>query len=354
MAATINTREELPNLDVLRAIAVLLVLVDHCLATLGQQLGLAFDPYTWYLGRLGVLMFFVHTSYVLMASLQRLRLEGWALARSFLIRRVFRIYPLSLLCVVAVVLFKVPILPWETYTSPTVPAFASNLLLTMNVTDTQPVLAPLWTLPLEMQMYLVLPAIFLITVSVTSLRRTWVLYAIAVALAWFLPQLTALLSGALFVPCFMAGVLAYALRSSPQRLPGWSWCVFLLGVIAIYIAVEDATPGVHHGLLQWLICLAIGLAIPLFRQTSDGVLNRCAQWIAKYSYGIYLFHCIALWIACYQLPLPLGMQWGCFVLLLVAMSVGSYHWLEQPAIRLGAKLARGRFVPQPQPASAAP
>lgn len=351
MASPTDLRDELPNLDLLRAVAVLLVLADHVLEVLGHQLGRSFDPYPWYLGRLGVLLFFVHTSYVLMASMQRLRLEGWALARSFYIRRAFRIYPLALLCVIAVVLFEVPVLPWETFASPSPGDFVSNLFLTMNVTYTKPVLAPLWSLPLEVQMYVVLPVAFLITASVTSLRKTWLLYAIALVLAWLLPQVTSRFAGAVFAPCFMAGVLAYALRSSTRRLPGWSWIVFLLAVIAVYVAIEAATPGIHHSLLQWSICLVVGLAIPLFHQSAAQLPNRCAHWIAKYSYGIYLFHCVALWIACYRLTLlPFAMQWVCVVVLLVVMSVASFHWLEQPAIRLGAKLARGRFAPQPQAA----
>ena len=104
----LSLQNELPNLDLLRATAVLLVLVDHVLETIGHKANLSFHPYNWYLGRLGVLIFFVHTSLVLMWSMQRLRLQGGALLRSFYIRRAFRIYPLSMLSVVAVLLFGIP------------------------------------------------------------------------------------------------------------------------------------------------------------------------------------------------------------------------------------------------------
>ena len=75
------------NLDVLRAVAVLCVFVDHLADPFTNTVG----PFSaWELGRLGVLMFFVHTSTVLMASLSRLQQggrSGWALAKTFYVRR---------------------------------------------------------------------------------------------------------------------------------------------------------------------------------------------------------------------------------------------------------------------------
>ena len=46
-------------------------------------------------GIFGVLLFFVHTSLVLMYSMQRSGLTGFALMKNFHVRRFFRIYPLS-------------------------------------------------------------------------------------------------------------------------------------------------------------------------------------------------------------------------------------------------------------------
>ena len=62
------------NLDVLRSMAVLMVLFDHL--TRLYELG-RFDD----VGIFGVLVFFVHTSLVLMYSMQRSHLTGGALER---------------------------------------------------------------------------------------------------------------------------------------------------------------------------------------------------------------------------------------------------------------------------------
>jgi len=62
-------------LDSLRAIAVSLVLVDHLAETFGPASIIPMRT-AWQLGRLGVIFFFVHTSYVLMLSMQRRGLTG--------------------------------------------------------------------------------------------------------------------------------------------------------------------------------------------------------------------------------------------------------------------------------------
>src|SRR4030088_949687 len=91
------------NLDVLRAIAVLLVLFDHVGVFLNRSRG-ALESF-WFIGNTGVIIFFVHTSLVLMRSLERTRargLRGWVRAGDFYIRRAFRIYPLAITTVLAV------------------------------------------------------------------------------------------------------------------------------------------------------------------------------------------------------------------------------------------------------------
>ena len=93
------------NLDILRAIAVLLVLIGHLFLYNYQQ-----KPYTdlfSIMGRTGVLIFFVHTSYVLMYSIDRLFEKHKNLREvvtTFYIRRLFRIYPLAIFSITIVTL----------------------------------------------------------------------------------------------------------------------------------------------------------------------------------------------------------------------------------------------------------
>jgi len=142
------------NLDFLRATAVLLVLVSHVLfATYGQPCDWIAKP----MGRIGVLFFFVHTCTVLMLSLER-RPD----TVRFYVRRFFRIYPLSVFAVLVYAAFQIPNTGWLLNEYPKISGkdILANLLLVQNLTLSKDVLSVLWSLPLEIQMYVVLPLLY--------------------------------------------------------------------------------------------------------------------------------------------------------------------------------------------------
>src|SRR5207245_2321743 len=87
-------------LDLIRSVAVLSVFFAHLhdIVT-GRQTTLG-----WHFAQMGVLIFFVHTSMVLMLSLERSKLEGKGLCGAFYLRRFFRLYPLSIFCVTCAML----------------------------------------------------------------------------------------------------------------------------------------------------------------------------------------------------------------------------------------------------------
>src|SRR5260370_14053273 len=95
-----DARSESTNLYFLRSCAIFFLVLFHILlyfqhtSTLRGHLNLM--PF----GHFGVLIFFVHTSLVVLFSLERQdsRTPGAPLFTPFLIRRIFRIYPLSIPC----------------------------------------------------------------------------------------------------------------------------------------------------------------------------------------------------------------------------------------------------------------
>ena len=127
------------NLDVLRALAVLLVVGDHSAKFFGAPAAWC-DP----IGGIGVKLFFVHTCFVLMLSLERQTARSARhVSREFYLRRFFRIYPLSICAVLGVTLFAIPAAyisaPWQIAASPhDLPTVLSNLALTMNLTGATP------------------------------------------------------------------------------------------------------------------------------------------------------------------------------------------------------------------------
>ena len=282
------------NLDFLRACAVLFVVVGH--------LTRFFDVPRWGrlsllgLGGLGVAIFFVHTALVLMLSLEREAGKTRRLFVPFMIRRCFRIYPLSILVVLMVVIFRIPqatisaghFAAWNFDGSDVL----ANLFLVQDLSFRVPILGPTWSLSFELQMYLLLPGIFLF---LRRARPTWQLaavYAVMVGLCAGAVHYSSTRNLAFFVPCFLGGIVAYQLRGyAREKIPAGLWPVFVAVLGAAYLSSAMSR---YH---EWAACLLLGLAIPAFRQISSGVLNAASAAVAKYSYGIYLTHFFVIWLA---------------------------------------------------------
>jgi len=96
----------------------------------------------------------------------------------------------------------------------------------------------------------------------------------------------------------------------------------------------------------WVICFFLGAAIPQFARLSSRPLQRVSQLVARYSYGIYLTHCFALWLAFIKFkPLPRFSQWFVFAAAVLLIPIVLYHLVEQPLISIGRKLAEERLAP---------
>jgi peptidoglycan/LPS O-acetylase OafA/YrhL len=314
-----------PNLDFLRALAVLLVLTAHIAGYTIRT-----NPVSFALGQLGVMLFFVHTSLVLMQSLERQQLEGAALLQAFYLQRACRIYPLAAVLLLGIYFFMDA--QWTPF------ELAANLLLVQNLVYARYMSVVLWTLCLEVQMYLLLPFLFLL-LRRRPLRWLVALWLLSVPLALLQPLVTARLSLFEFAPCFLAGVLAWRMQGK-ECLPGWLWPPLLALACAAFVAYAEPRAN-NYG--RWLVCLAVGLAIPWLREMSAPRLNRASKSIAKYSYGIYLFHPPLMGLAFRTLDaLHPFWQWSLFLSLLVLFTGLGYHLVELPMIRLGARWSARR------------
>jgi peptidoglycan/LPS O-acetylase OafA/YrhL len=327
MTTTLPTK----NLDVLRAIAVLCVLVDHTLT----MSGVSHDRWLVELGRVGVLLFFVHTSLVLMASLER-QPDG---AAKFFVRRAFRIYPLAIVTILAFVALHLPV-----EGAVTGKRVIANLTLMQNVLGQVDLFGALWSLPLEVQMYIALPACA--AIAMRGIRPTLALFLAAVLVGLIVPRQPMLwrLQLAQFGPCFIAGVLAYSMLRLPTRraLPAWSWVPLVLAIVASAVYFRASAGTVERG---WLTCLALGVLIPLVWDLSPSRLTRVAHVIATYSYGIYLLHTPALFVSFgWGRAWSAALQWTCYAALLAILPFCAYHLIEKPGIAWGKRITHGRTL----------
>jgi peptidoglycan/LPS O-acetylase OafA/YrhL len=404
------------NLDLLRSVGVICVVAFHLLLSFKKT-----DLELFYsIGYFGVLLFFVHTSLALMFSLERqeARSPGVNIFTPFYVRRIFRILPLSVLVVIAVALFGWPVAGVHLGKFYGVhlgaAGLVSNLLLFQNLTHTASITFPLWSLPYEMQMYLIFPVLYLLVRAMRSARL--------VACFWFGSALAAYIAFKFFhspypsfvtlAPCFLAGIVTYKTwRSNPAkaRFIGWPMMAVLAVYLFFYLSWRQSTA--HHSLAWylavglplvplfiagisdrmpgkwstaklpfwgwpfmlilttyfyarrpapasgWIWCLVLGLSLPYFSEMGHRWLRKTCKIIARYSYGIYLVHVICIWFAFVELAnLPFAVRCLVCAAAIGAIPVILYHSVEAPMISLGRRIAdrmpiRAEKVPQWVPAA---
>jgi peptidoglycan/LPS O-acetylase OafA/YrhL len=331
---------ESANLDLVRTIAVLCVVFVHVREALGwTSSGRLFDLGA--LGDVGVQLFFVHTSIVLMMSLERQQLAHtrhsyWV----FVVRRAFRLLPLSMFVTLLVCAIRLPVAEFggahAVAASFGLKAVLANLFLVQNVTHATSVMTSLWTLPYEMQMYLTLPLLFLLAQRTRSIVPLLLLWAGSVAafMLWRslgIPNMNLVM----FVPCFVSGIIGYRLmRNDSGRLP----FVALLPVLAVPVAWLLLKSGYQR---WWCFCLVVGLLLPQFQELKSQAVRAVCRVVARYSYGVYLSHAICIWLAFFALATePLLVRWVAFVLSASIAPVILYHAIESPMIALGSRVVR--------------
>jgi len=273
---------------------------------------------------------------------------------------------LSILCVLLAFCFD---LRWDP------PNLWPNLTLTQNLfltdkPEVPPTFGPLWTLPLEVQMYVVLPALFLVfrNRSVKLLLAGWCL---SVIMALVQPSLGEQFAVLKFAPCFLGGVIAWRLmrNGGAARFPGWLWPL-AIAIVSITWMSAGAERFLPLHIAAFGLCL--GLSVPLFKEIPWNRIKSASRIVARYSYGIYLSHFpIQIYIfdntarhpmfkLIHQLPTikhyARPVHWAMVIVLSVVAPLLLYHLVEKPGIRLGQWLARritrlGERSALPSPAS---
>jgi peptidoglycan/LPS O-acetylase OafA/YrhL len=325
-----NPVKDLPNLDLLRSFAVLYVVLGHLLT----QYPAPVPPQISFLGITGVFIFFTHTCLVLMWSLQRK-----PHIVDFYIRRAFRIYPAAIVVILITVFFQLPALNADVktgfqYIHPGALEILANLLLVHNI-HFRPIVGVTWSLPLEVQMYILLPFLFFFVIRnmvLWPLLLLWCLTAVTVHAALGHTPSTNLVLCILY---FLPGIMAYVgFNRWRARIPSGLFPFFQIG-----LTVALLTRASFYN--AWFFCLVLGLSLPLFKQISSLKVRWIVQQIAKYSYGIYLTHTFANYLGIVVLRNhALALRLSVIVICICVFSALLYHLVEKPMIDLGVRIAR--------------
>lgn len=343
------------NLDLLRSMAVLSVVAAHlwqsCVVFHIYADNLFVSQFLFNCSRMGVSFFFVHTCLVLMLSMHRA--PDAHRARNFLIRRAFRIYPLCWAAIFLALATGLTDLPESSLHALGWRGILTNLLLVQNLYKSHGVpsiLGPLWSLPWEVQMYLVLPFFFVVLRRFQWLGTVFLLWlgGFLLAVVGAQPQVPRL-GGAIFLPMFIAGMVAYRLLIQQQlhkrrfALPAWGWPLFVLSlfVLAPQLIGDRESYSPVSAAISACTCFLVGLAIPSFYELTSGWIVRPAEQIAKYSYGVYLLHVPAI-VFCFRFfpGLPIALKVAASLALTALLSFVSFHVIEDPLIRMGKRLTQ--------------
>ncbi|MFE6306790.1 acyltransferase family protein [Nocardiopsis sp. NPDC057823] len=305
-ASTATERRFRPEVQGLRAVAVLLVLVYHL------------DPSLLPGGYVGVDVFFVISGFLITSLLYREASgQGRVSVARFYARRVRRLLPAATVVLVATGAASYFLLPvtrltdtmWQLVASA---AYVENLYLARQSVDylaSEVAPSPVqhfWSLSVEEQFYLVWPLLFILWAALRrrgagtgtlvallgSLLAASLLWSVATTggepSAYFLPTTRA---WELAVGGLLAVGLAHGRLSERVRLPlGWAG---LAAIVAAAVFYDEATP-----FPGWAALLPVlGAAAVIAAEHVQGPLSASAplstapaRWVGDVSYSLYLWH----------------------------------------------------------------
>ncbi len=311
------------QLDALRGIAIILVLVSHWL------------PQTYLINRLpngalGVDIFFVLSGFLITRILleQRNKAEVFDLPvtdliRIFYMKRMLRIFPIYYLTILVLFLFSEST---ETSIGTSVAYYATHTanFYLFSIEGWDGMVSHLWSLSVEEQFYLIWPWIILF------LKKEYLIYVISIFILIGVWSQYALItiskSNILTITCFdafgMGAFLSWIVTYAQDRVYQFCRVVLILGLMATLLLLHGAAQGYWDILplrtLNSLIALCIIAWIVFYHEYRSSGLklipdNGFLVFIGKISYGIYLYHGIVASLTYrlmnkYLLPL-ISYQW---------------------------------------------
>jgi peptidoglycan/LPS O-acetylase OafA/YrhL len=354
----------LPTLDGWRAVAILLVLLDHGADEILAALrGVGLRPPTvlvenaWWMkenaGRLGVHIFFTLSGYLITSRLVAEAKQGHVSLKAFYLRRLFRIQPAAITYLLVVgLLAQAGVLP----RSPA--SWKSALLCYAN-------LLPLpswgwytghfWSLSIEEHFYLIWPVLFLLlgdrrrlagalvlTVALSLWRAVAIKLQITMTAAWTVR--TDMQAEYLMWGCLLALWQATP-RWGPvlERLTGPVPCA--LGLMVMATAGLPATDNwVAQHFLRSAGAAATALVLVVTSTHATSWFGRCLElrplkWLGRRSYSLYLWQELFFVWEVQRAPAMGRLQslpWS--VSCALAAAAASYCLIERPMIRLGQRV----------------
>ncbi|WMT73254.1 acyltransferase [Bradyrhizobium sp. Ash2021] len=324
-------QNKLPGLQIARAAAALGIAYFH-----SWHVTMPFPPGTSYpipflkeYGWIAVNFFFSISGFVicLVATKPNFR------PLQFLVRRVFRLYPLWIVTSLLFLGLSVIALGMPTRSSPAFFAYCLTLL----PTEGFPFYDVGWSLQHELAFY-ALAALLVPNVGLFGLSVFLCAGAIAdqvLTLPWFLHQYAS------YYPNFLAGIVAFAANGYTKRFGVWLPIAVGIGLLALFTQTigQLAFPFALFFLLVGFINIEFDERL---------LAERLGVLLGDASYSIYLLHPLVFYTVYWRLQPPLPPVWSQEILrfgsiaVVCLLSIASWKLFESPTIRFGNALI-GRF-----------
>jgi peptidoglycan/LPS O-acetylase OafA/YrhL len=369
--------ERLPELDGVRGLAIILVIVWHVVVSIDATPGsaLAYVLKLFGLTWAGVDLFFVLSGYLICSILFDQR-ENKGFISAFFIRRAFRILPLYVLCVGAAYAAKellglhsnwlfTDMMPWWSYVT-----FTQNFAMAQQGGFGGNVLGITWSLAVEEQFYLLVPflarwltpsqfwrfgvgAIIVCNLVRVAMVHSGYVHA-DVAIYVLLPtRCDALIAGALVACAMRAPHVTKFTVASGSAING---CIVLLGALVFSMTTLSysarAFALAHGGYTLIALFFALSLLIVVrgeWPQLTKWLQFRPLRSIGIVAFGLYLLHQPIRGLV--HIALDLGTPkiangfdvFATLLALVLTFVVAGTSWalIERPLIRLGRKVAQG-------------
>jgi peptidoglycan/LPS O-acetylase OafA/YrhL len=356
-----------PELDSLRFLAFLLVMICHSLYGVAAQSRVgAFLLHVGVGGSFGVDLFFVLSAYLITELLRREKLATGSIdIGGFYLRRILRLWPLyfGFLALYFVARRSTP-------SAFPAGAFAAFALFCGNwylagmaaVAPLRSAVVPLWSVSVEEQFYLVWPLVarFANKVGMAAV-------ALGFVAASFATQYAMLRAGALHNAIWVnslvhggaigIGILsALALDGRAPRIPRLARVAMMAASLLLFAAADgwfrfsEATAPVGDGMAAFG-CGWLGVVLLFYAflgSPQDGLkftTGKGLEYLGRISYGLYVFHVAALDVVKTALLRLAGRsepatRFALALVVTVLLAAASYRWYESPFLALKRRFAR--------------
>jgi peptidoglycan/LPS O-acetylase OafA/YrhL len=327
-------------IDSLRGISALLVAFTHVTGLILEKDHVQSNMvyYSWMLGRIGVIIFFMISGFVIPYSLYNKSIK------QFVISRFFRLYPaywLSIIAVIAVSGFV------------TLRELLTNITMFQKLFGSEDLIGVYWTLQIELFFYFICAALFYFGYLYKDKIIAYFYYlmlivATGIAIERFHTDKKLPVAFPLSLSVMFLGFLYrnYYYNKDAEHLNKIKKQIgiFLITIIPVAFLAYNKDYGFNEKWWQYLFSYVIAIAVFLIYSRYNRT-NTILLFFGNISFSLYLFHQVVIMLMekmnLYN-SLSHTIYVTVFLLVSISVSTVSYYLVEKPFISLGKRIIKSQ------------